>query len=521
MPVALPFRGVFAASAVSATCFVCLLTLLKSLLRWECRAPGGGSLRPVATACAVAAVLSVVASAAYFLKARAWSWTFAAAISSKWQPVYFVFVTVERLILGAVVTHAVSAGGGLSGSCSEHVDAVHAVSWMWTCATAMIALSAMGCDVNAEASPALRRCGYGLLALVLVVDGIGSVVWGNPFAGDVSISVANLKLFLNNQLTSCITSQVVIALHFLYVSCRSRDGRGWAYSSLRFELDERGRLASLDGRLTTMTNRSMDSGAEACAASSGLESGSLAAAPLQRAGAARASALRRLRKRWREFQQRQVSRCRVFVIPCVCVGDGGEGWGGDVWLARPAFGLRWLAPLQRLADAHPRIYWGFVFVFLIIPSMACFIFLRGAAQARGISTLFLNCFVCITALGFLSSKRYNLDKVALKHVLLSFRFAIMATLLVMEVTLNVRQIYTSDKHPAEVIAYAFALILFCLSIVMDCSPHLPSAVQIFISVSAHNVVAHRTVCYMSFSAGWMVDFLRIFSIFKFSTSVGR
>ena len=520
MPVAVPLRVVLAVSAVAATCFACLLTLLKSALRWECGAPGGGSLRPVIIACAVAAALCVAASTAFVLKSRALSWTFAAAVLSKWQPVYFAFVSLERLILGAVVTYAVRAGGGADGSCSEHERAVHAVCWMWTCATCMIALSALGCDVNAEASPALRRCGYGLLALVLVLDGIGSVVWGNPFAGDVSISVANLKLFLNNQLTSCITSQVVMALHFLYVSCRSRHGRGWAYASLRFELDERGRSTLLEG-MATATKCSPDSGAGACAATPMLGSGPPAAAPLQRAGAARASVLHGVRDWWRELQRRQVSRCRVFVIPCVRLGDGGGGGEGEVVLARPLFGLRWLAPLSRLADAHPRMYTGFTFFLLVVPSFSSIIFLRD--QAKGISNLVLNLFILMMLFGFLSSKRYNLDRVAAKHVLLSFRFLIIAFLLAIDIFLSIRLVITSDKHITEVVASALSRLCFCLCILVDCSPHLPPAVQIVISVCARSArnVTYRSVCLLSISAGHMVHCVRILFFPRISTSGRR
>jgi hypothetical protein len=516
MSVALPFRVVFAVSAVAATCFACLLTFLKSALYWECRAPGGGSLRPVIIACVVAAALSVAASAAYVLKSRALSWTFATAVISKWQPVYFVFASVERLILRAIVTHAVSVDGGPSGSCSEHKDAVHAVCWMWACATCMIALSALGCDMNAEASPALRRCGYGLLALVLVLDGIGSVVWGNPFAGYVSISMANLELFLNNQLTSCITSQAVMALHFLYVSCRSRHGRGWAYASLRFELDERGRSTLLEGGATA-TKCSTDSGAGACAAMAELGSRPPAAAPLQRAGAARASALRRLRERWREFQRWQESRCRVFVIPCVRLGDGGGGGEGEVVLARPAFGLRWLAPLQRLADVHPRMYWVFTFVFVIVPLIST-TFINDGGLGILVVAFVLNFLMLIVILGFLSSKRFNLDRVAAKHVVLSFRFVSIAILLVTDVALLLWQAFTSQQS-AWISFFGQSLIWvhFCCSLFLDCSPHLPPVVQFFISVCARNVT-YRSVCLLSLSAGWVVHCARKSSNFNFSVS---
>jgi hypothetical protein len=332
----LPFRGVLALSAVTLVCSVGLLTLLKSVLRSECPAPGGSNLRPVTIACVVATALCLVASVAYLVKSRAW--TQAAAICSKWQPVYFVIVTVEALILRAIV----SVGSRQTGSCSEYENAVHAISLMWNCAVLMTALSTMCCDTAADLSPRLRRCAYGLLALVLLLDAIGSVVWGNPLASDASFSVTvNSELFehfsivLDNQLTSSVASQVVLTLHFVYVACRSRGGRGWAYASLRFELDECGR-SMLMSMVRTTTSFLKDSGASASAVTPMLALDANAAAELQHAGAARCKAFSRLRQRWLQFQQRQVSRCRVFVVPCVEMRDAGGGGGETVIALAPA-----------------------------------------------------------------------------------------------------------------------------------------------------------------------------------------
>jgi hypothetical protein len=48
-------------------------------------------------------------------------------------------------------------------------------------------------------------------------------------------------------------------------------------------------------------------------------------------------------------------------------------------------------------------------------------------------------------------------------------------------------VYTVDKHPLIVVAIAFNSLFFCLCILLDCSPHLPPSVQIYISVNACNV----------------------------------
>jgi hypothetical protein len=58
--VTLPFRVVFVASAAT---LACSMSLLKSVLRAECPAPGGSNLRPVAIVCVVATALCLVAAA--------------------------------------------------------------------------------------------------------------------------------------------------------------------------------------------------------------------------------------------------------------------------------------------------------------------------------------------------------------------------------------------------------------------------------------------------------------------------
>jgi hypothetical protein len=114
-----------------------------------------------------------------------------------------------------------------------------------------------------------------------------------------------------------------------------------------------------------------------------------------------------------------------------------------------------------------------------VPDIACSILLSG--QANAISTLVLIFCMCIMLLGFLSSKRYGLDRVAAKHVALSFRFAIFVTLLATDIALTISQVY---RHPTSAVAYAFTALLLCLCILLDCSPHVPPSVQIYISVRA-------------------------------------
>jgi hypothetical protein len=138
-------------------------------------------------------------------------------------------------------------------------------------------------------------------------------------------------------------------------------------------------------------------------------------------------------------------------------------------LERPALDLRWLRPLQRLADAHPRLYFGFGFSLLSVPGIVCSIIFSVQSQASGISDLVSTSILCILMFGFLFSKRYGLDRVAVKHVALSFRFAIYVTLLATDVALNIREVCTIDKHPLVDVADAFAMLLFCLCILLPSS----------------------------------------------------
>jgi hypothetical protein len=209
------------------------------------------------------------------------------------------------------------------------------------------------------------------------------------------------------------------------------------------------------------------------------------ASPQPHYAAARRSVFARLRQRWLQFQQRRMLRCRVFVIPCVAVRDAG-GSGDGFAVARPVFDMIWLRPLQRLADAHPRFYVGFGICFLAVPNFYClFIFTN---ETRGVSTLVLTMLVCIMMVGFLSSKRYGLDGVAAKHVVLSFRFAVLVALLATDTALYARRVYTIGEHPTVAVSNAFKGLAFCLFVLLDCSPHLPALAQIFISVNARKVV---------------------------------
>ncbi len=99
MPAMLSFASVLLVHAVAVACLSCLLLRLKNSLYYEC---SDSFMSPTVVMCTVAAACFLVASGAFFFKSRAW--TRAAAMCCQWQPLYFLFVSVQRLILRAIVT---------------------------------------------------------------------------------------------------------------------------------------------------------------------------------------------------------------------------------------------------------------------------------------------------------------------------------------------------------------------------------------------------------------------------------
>ena len=96
-------------------------------------------------------------------------------------------------------------------------------------------------------------------------------------------------------------------------------------------------------------------------------------------------------------------------------------------------------------------------------------------------------------LGLFSSKQYNLDKEAVKHVALSFRFAIIAALLVFWIFLSSRSAYVVAaganmigyrQTPWDSSALLVFLFLFLFVMLFDCIPQLPALVQTLVTVRA-------------------------------------
>jgi hypothetical protein len=484
----------FAASAITTICCASLHALLKSAYRSECIdglfASSGSVVRPTAIACIGTSGVLMLANAVVAFKSRSiGAWAVAAAIFSKWQPLYFMAVTAQRFILRVIVISAVDICP-LNAAIEIHIGAA---TIMWDCAIFLTGVMAMTSDMEAHLSPAKRRCQYFVLALCLCVDAVISYISGNVMASQLSVSVGFYDLFLDNQITSNITSQVIISLHFLFVSCRSRSGRGWLYASLRFELDECG-SASLYG-LSILSLNAKDHGLKdrgAATLSTTMTTPSEENEMVEKQKAVpNLSAFLRFRQRIRQFQQRHLSRCRAFVIPCVANNDVGRFGAVTFVMARPAFDWRLLRPLQQLADAHPKFYFSFILFGFSAPAIAVEAILPDNLE-KGITLISMNSCMAAMVLGYLSSRRYGLDRVAFKFVVLSFRFATCVVLVAGWLVLNIRRSQQGvsassgvEYHPTRAAANAI-LSLFCFlgCSLIDCSPHTPASIQICISVTA-------------------------------------
>jgi hypothetical protein len=287
---------------------------------------------------------------------------------------------------------------------------------------------------------------------------------------------------MDNLITSCTTSQAVIALHFLFVSCRSSNGCGWAYSPLKFVLDEGVAALLSESRLPVMISTPIAEHTPTATASvpmlTAIDS------PVVTSGT-----LSWLRNLWLQFQQRQFSRCHAFVIPCIVKHDTRCGSIIEVLPARPFFDQRFLVTLRNLADAHPKCFLSCGVCFLGFPSISCSIFLN-SGPVKGSILIVLNCGMLIMTLAFFASKRHGLDSQAFKCVTSSFRFATCVALLFMLLPLVARDATIGLIHPTQVVATAFVLLFFVLLCAScDCCPQLSAFSQFLFSVIARCILS--------------------------------
>ncbi len=458
-------NSLWAASALAAIVGAIVNTILKSAFRAECvdglTPTNHISLHSAATACVVVAALNVTIHIA-LLVSRPLSKRGCAlfgALFSNWTVQYFIFVSLQQMSLTAVVTNAVLSGQ-VDGPCSFTEDALaDAAAQMRHFAVVVIGLSVMCSDIDDTFSPAMRRCVYCIYALFTASDAIGSFVLGNALATGVKLSLKSFKFAIETQITSCIAAQTLMAFHFVFVSLRSSDGRAWAYERLRFDLQED---ATSSQQLRPTTGRTA-------------LLRPIAADILQSQDQDSDSALFCMRLSLLTFQRQQFSKCQVFIIPC----DAGR----DV--LRPLFNLPYLRRLHRIADTHPFVYFGVVSLigFCSIVSTVLQNLKLLSSDVSGLLSLVLNFFATIGFIGFLSSKRNNIDKVAAKRVVSSFRFVYCAALVICWIAHDIRDTYLGERSVLQLAATLFVMLLFFLSLLEDCSPRLSPVVQFLISVS--------------------------------------
>ena len=468
------------ATAIVSVLSVCLHGSLKSVFRAECitktGAPSASIAGSIVAAFLAASAVAFCSNFVIFFKSKSErARALLGALFSKWQPLYFIAVSAQKIISRSITVRSAENRRQVRvDECLLQSETqLHSAVIIWDCTILFIGLSAISSDLNLRFTPTMRRIAYGVLVTCLAVDAVSSFIWGNTMADQTSVIVGSFNLLLDDQITSTIISQTVIALHFLFVSCRSRRGRGWAYAPLRFELDDCGkRLLSKSN--TPLAPQRCDEHVTHPSLTSELPESSFTNTPSP------SSCISALRQKLSLFQEKNSARCRAFVIPCVCMQIGGKGTRSDFAMARPAFNMSLLYPLQRLADAHPKIYVFFVFLFLVVPNLACQVLLNGASQ--GITILILNLCMAAALFGFISSRFNGLDMTAVRHVVSSFRFAACVVLLAMWSLLSIRRAHQGFGHPTGSAALIVLTVVFMGQTLLDCSPHLSPSVQIVVSV---------------------------------------
>ena len=462
---------VFATASFSAICSACMLTYIKSLFHLECsdynsRQDFGENNNLAITASVLFAVLATMANAAFLIfgSRSKRGLALAAALFSKWQPSFYGIISAEKFVVVALVMDG-ALRNEVFDSCivASYRDKIFAAQALTTAALTLNGFSAICCDLDASITPPLRRFAYFISISCIVLDGLGSYVWGNAISSNSSLSIGPFKFVLDNQITSCITSQVFIAFHMFYVACRSPNGRGWAYASLRFELNES--EATMSAPLMPASFQKL----ELVPKSNGTRHRRLS----QFFGA-----WSKFRLRLAAHQERIVKSSCVFSIPCVARGVNMSSQS-EHGLARPLFKFSFLKPLQQLAEAHPAAYLCF-FMFFILGSFVC----SSVLEDPGLATVPLNSFVLVGMLGCFSCRRHNFDVVACKHVVTSFRFVFFVSLLFTWILIDIRRSYFRIQNftPLATVGVVIAILILIIAVITDCSPRVSATMQVYMSV---------------------------------------
>jgi len=475
------FWWVYVASAITTIGGVCIFAYLKSVMQAACasdNSQSGLSANPsqAITASLAWAATAAAANAAFLVfRSRAkQGLALVVAICAKWQPAYFLLVSIERIVfLSMMVASEVKdqSVGSCGFSLHQHGQ-ILATELLMPVALLLFSLSAICCDCDPDFTPTMRRGAYCASTACFILDMMCSIVWGFGAKTDQdNLSFGPFRFVLTNQMASCVVSQVVVLLHFLYVSCRSRGGRGWAYASLRFELVKQYNMGAL------MNEPSCSPMAQQMPSSNSALEG------MQGAGVqaqAHSNAFSRLRHRFLRFQRQRLQASQVFTIPCV-ESDSNlstELAASEMQLVRPLFRIKFPGVMVRFAELHGNLYICVVFIVAIV-SLGLY-----QVELTGTASLVLNSVVIYGLLGFFSCKRHNIDSVAAKHVSTSFRFVCICLFLLVIVALAVRASYLRQRSPQNVFTVVVTMLAFMLCLFIDCSPNLPTTVQTAISVSS-------------------------------------
>jgi hypothetical protein len=539
------FHLAFVASAIASVCGVCIFTVLKSVFRSQCvdgRSTSSASLLYETSTAALVFALTALVCNIFLLLCKPRSYSACALVGRIchiWQPSYFIIVSIQKSILTTLLIADASRNVALTCAPASLQSYLLAAAFAWHAALFSTGLSAICLDVDRDFTPALRRCAYSLLAFCALVDVLGSFIWGNTLASLVSISIGSFELTLDRHITSSIGSQVAISLYFLVQSLRSRSGRAWEVAPLRFELnvtstsemsmpqlnDASVVLPLAPTTAASTAARSNHDGDEQDTTSS---SQLAAAMPDETAPLANESydAISSMRRRWNEFQRRNIARCRVFVIPCVIDEYSNSERGAHrsshegLELTRPLLKLHCLRRLQHVAEVHPNVYIASI-TLLGLSSFLCQSLIN-TNDGKGQATLAFNSAVFILGLGFISSRRNTLDRVAARHVMTSFRFIVLALFLTAMISLGARTSHLGTTSPWQTASGAALSLIFLTCALLDCSPHLPAFSQTCISVPPIAPACIFSLCFFCSRASqtiWCVIFG--FWTYDEMVSVGR
>jgi hypothetical protein len=101
-----------------------------------------------------------------------------------------------------------------------------------------------------------------------------------------------------------------------------------------------------------------------------------------------------------------------------------------------------------------------------------------------VSVAALNWMLLLLIIGYMSSTNLNVDRVAAKHLVSSFRFFVFAVLSAIWAALSLRKAFLGEYSFWIFAGIAAIIIVFLMCTLLDCCPQVSMLFQIFISVRA-------------------------------------